>query len=455
MKSISFKNFRKYGDFPEMSLGRLNIFVGQNNSGKSTTIKAMLLALINADRTRVEDPQPSFSFINSLDAHTHLGDLQQNKHDILESPSFSIKIGDSVMSFELEKVSKNNKDHIFFSVPLYKLVLDFPKYCARIVHDSVYEFSFSLAGLQAFYDDLPVYCDEFAPSVRALLWDLQQRSTKETITVTIIVNELHDYTILNGPDLSAHGREGLLFFVERMLYAADKDFHSYRIEFIEAHSASHNELLNEEDKNNYLAQTVAKYIAAQVMPDSAAHQFVLRWLDNLNVGLDFRITRPFIEVLKVDIMDSSATWRPLGLMGTGSIQLFILLLRIAIAIQDRKKVIIFVEEPEQNLHPALQSLLAEMFLDAIKISGNNIQFIVETHSEYMVRRTQVIVSRMIRGGTCDIDTINNDIKVYYFPENDIPYSMEYRNTGQFEHQFGPGFFDEAGKNYRALLEQNL
>ncbi|TAE07506.1 MAG: hypothetical protein EAY72_14040, partial [Bacteroidetes bacterium] len=47
---------------------------------------------------------------------------------------------------------------------------------------------------------------------------------------------------------------------------------------------------------------------------------------------------------------------------------------------------IIVEEPEANLHPNFQSLLAEMFVDAVKTFG--IQFIIETHSEYLIRKLQ-------------------------------------------------------------------
>jgi hypothetical protein len=50
---------------------------------------------------------------------------------------------------------------------------------------------------------------------------------------------------------------------------------------------------------------------------------------------------------------------------------------------------IAVEEPEIHLHPDYQAKLAEMFMAA---SEYNIHFIVETHSEYLIRKSQVIVS---------------------------------------------------------------
>jgi hypothetical protein len=57
---------------------------------------------------------------------------------------------------------------------------------------------------------------------------------------------------------------------------------------------------------------------------------------------------------------------------------------------------IVVEEPEIHLHPNYQSLLADMFVEAYE--RYNIHFVIETHSEYMLRHIQVIVARMFKKG---------------------------------------------------------
>lgn len=54
--------------------------------------------------------------------------------------------------------------------------------------------------------------------------------------------------------------------------------------------------------------------------------------------------------------------------------------------------IIFIEQPEIHLHPAAQAQLADVIIDAINMSENgnkrNIQIILETHSEHLLRRLQ-------------------------------------------------------------------
>ena len=48
--------------------------------------------------------------------------------------------------------------------------------------------------------------------------------------------------------------------------------------------------------------------------------------------------------------------------------------------------IILLEQPEIHLHPSVQSGLADVFIDAVK--NRNIQIIVESHSEHLLRRLQ-------------------------------------------------------------------
>jgi predicted ATPase len=94
--------------------------------------------------------------------------------------------------------------------------------------------------------------------------------------------------------------------------------------------------------------------------------------------------------------------------------------------------IIMIEEPETNLHPRLQSLLADMFYDAY--NEFKIRFLLETHSEYLIRKTQTIINK-----THDIEAF----KVYYIVFREGLYEMRYREDGKFMDEFGTGFFDES------------
>jgi hypothetical protein len=114
---------------------------------------------------------------------------------------------------------------------------------------------------------------------------------------------------------------------------------------------------------------------------------------------------------------------------------------------DRKlfKNIILVEEPEAFLHPDWQSKLADFFAYCIK--KFNVQFFIETHSEYLVRRLQVLTAKK--------EISPNDSVIYYFnpPEMKVRIKeLHIREDGMMDDDFGPRFFDESIRSTVDLLK---
>lgn len=103
---------------------------------------------------------------------------------------------------------------------------------------------------------------------------------------------------------------------------------------------------------------------------------------------------------------------------------------------------IIIEEPEIHLHPKFQSLLLDMFAEARE--KYNIHFIIETHSEYLIRRLQVRVAEK--------KISPDDVSVIYVDEDRHPYNMGLKENGKFERDFGPGFLDEADNEAIRLFD---
>lgn len=103
---------------------------------------------------------------------------------------------------------------------------------------------------------------------------------------------------------------------------------------------------------------------------------------------------------------------------------------------------ISIEEPENHLHPKFQSLLADMIVDAYK--NYHVEFIVETHSEYLIRKLQTLVAKK--------ELTPNEVSLQYVYEASPekrpigePHvkNIPLREDGILLEPFGPGFLDEA------------
>ena len=101
---------------------------------------------------------------------------------------------------------------------------------------------------------------------------------------------------------------------------------------------------------------------------------------------------------------------------------------------------IAIEEPEIHLHPKYQSLLAEMFYEAYK--EYNIQFIIETHSEYLLRKIQTLVgARNLSPEEVSMVYVEDDEEVKKGAQK--VRRIPVKEDGRLAAPFGPGFYDEA------------
>lgn len=103
---------------------------------------------------------------------------------------------------------------------------------------------------------------------------------------------------------------------------------------------------------------------------------------------------------------------------------------------------VLIEEPEANLHPAWQSKLADLFVEASEAFGLN--FIIETHSEYLIRKLQNLVARKaLRNDLVQIIYFDNQQNNKRVSDKELMYSIKIKEDGTLSRGFGPGFFDEA------------
>lgn len=181
--------------------------------------------------------------------------------------------------------------------------------------------------------------------------------------------------------------------------------------------------------------------------------FVNEWLKRFRIGDKLEIVGTDEDLgVKVYLVKNGSK-RLLADEGYGITQLISILLQIEVnnhkfhSLDDNleevdvwSKNIICIEEPEVHLHPMYQSLLADLFVEAYQ--KFNTRFIIETHSEYLIRKLQVLVADKENA------LVPNDISLNYVEkdENGVSHNRQIKIQvdGRLDGSFGKGFYDEAG-----------
>ena len=563
MKSISFKNFRRFADFPEFKFGDITILVGGNNAGKSTLLKALILLVDNMKELRSQKDdifewnKPVFSFdmdhIHQLNLGT-LGRALRIGSDIENELQFTATIGNFRITFD---AGNSSYDLNLPTVPTSIRIEDLKR---NVVFDTEWagRMSVEFKGIE---DDNFSNRSEIEDEIVNLEKELnttddlgriaslneqleklnkvknaqteKSESSTSGYACTVVSNYINliadqDYSIPSNPlarmvyqwvayqltkpglaqwrpvnlddesevealekfkastslsdlvegkgeqnpyeDFHAEEEAGTFFhddheanhilledkvtMLRDIAFELENTLHRLNdfdeVYYIQAHAITQRVLYSIDNRNDHMAKVLHRFARENILKGTEPDRFLCEWLAKFDIGLDYRIKSIAGEGYTVEVETSEGVWQHIADLGMGSNQLVTLLFELATLLKvkgNRQYPFIIVEEPEQNLHPKIQSKLADLFSDLNKDRG--FKFLIETHSEYLIRRTQVLVSNMELNEN-DMDT-QNPFKVYYFPSEGNPYDMRYLPNGHFEEAFGEGFFDEAGKWTRELV----
>ena len=247
--------------------------------------------------------------------------------------------------------------------------------------------------------------------------------------------------------------EGKKTAIKNIAEEIERVINSQSIEYIYAHSVYQDSVYAKcANSSDYTKRTIHEFYTSRISKGDEEFTLIEDWLKELKIGTSLKVipykgdnySLVIFDKENPEVASDKRKGYPGGIdladKGMGSIQLVILLLRLATLIRKYKgqQLTVLLEEPEQNLHPAVQSQLADLIFIINKDYG--VRFILETHSEYLVRHTQVLAARLFKDGLYGIP-----FKVFYITgENDHPYDdMGFQKNGKFEKAFGSGFFNVA------------
>lgn len=196
------------------------------------------------------------------------------------------------------------------------------------------------------------------------------------------------------------------------------------------------------------------------------HDYLPFWLNEFGIGKNLLLSPEDMafenDIFTAYVTQDDNTKTNLINMGTGVGQVISLIL-LPFYVYDNygfpkdkcyfKDCSLYIEEPETNLHPLWQSKLMDLLVCIWEKFG--ITFIIESHSEYMVRKLQYL--------TANKELLPEHSVIYYFCNpNDFKEGepqireLKIRKDGILDGEFGNGFYDEATRLTVDLLKlQNL
>lgn len=507
MNTIGFDNFRKFTNFPPIQLGGITLLIGGNNSGKSTLVKALLLMRdfltqkITKTGNIFEALTPELRFDSN---YIHIGSFKRafcnkcsNEESMITFTTgigqflFKVKVkGDRLKDSSLPFVSKltiidNQRgielDYDYLSHLMKATFL--PNEETKAKNQQIDFLKQQLAELekrqvnQTNLDEIIKIKDEMSSieaKIRAIgnAEDENELSLSFNMAFTLdvvggllipeLVRQFSKYSMqgTTGDKRTAQYKEeegnknilkGKSSSLNSMADDLDRLLSFEQVEYIYAHSANQQVLYNIKDSNDFLSKTIHEFCMSRISEGDMEYTFIQKWMDIFDIGTSFAIKSVAGEAYQVNITDTDNDTVQLADKGMGSIQMMILLLRLATLIRKYKgsttPVTVLIEEPEQNLHPAFQSLLANLFTEVYSLY--NLRLIIETHSEYLVRRSQTLVAKnYVKDG----EFINNPFAVFYLDNAIGVYEMKYELNGKFAREFGSGFFDVSDNEALELFD---
>lgn len=490
INNIYFQNYRIFEGQQKFNLKPINFLVGPNSSGKSSIFKALLLL-----KSNITNDLQILDFSNTKH---NLGSFENTVNKKCSSKDltfgFDATINDG-SPYSFNKISFTSKRSIY-NVLIedsdkdvnVKILLTYAKndISGKLRKVEIYKENDEKPFLKLeignpneefhrLYFNHPVILKNkilneiFIRSVIRDKYSLEKTNTnfnyKTSVNLTVnenkiskyydepilVFSNLYDEFLDNNIRLN-FSREIHRFLKGMPLRRILKDF-SYLIEnteYIEAVRANTKRLYTNDSQGTSFNELILEYQSREISQKSIA--FTNKWLKLFGIadGVKFDNVEGVANTVYLVKGNEKIA---LADLGYGITQFLPILMKISLEEPIQKKSYnivkktILLEEPETNLHPKLQSLLADFIVDAI--NNFEIRFIIETHSEYIIRKLQIL--------TAEKKIFPASSAIYYFNEpgastDEQIIAIDILENGSLSKDFGDGFFDEASELKFQLLK---
>lgn len=414
IESLEFANFRSWDRFPETGLKKITAFFGTNSSGKTSILGMLLLikqTLESSDRSQVlniggendyiqlgsygdlvyghdqqkslkikfnlkflkgiviNDPEKRKELLLKGDRLSFETDIHQTSLKKLYVQGFSYTFANNTFTFR-----KKERDRYDYSL-IAKSAGDSAKVKIRRTTGRVWPLPEPIK-FHGFPDQIRTYYQN-----AGFLFDLQ-----------LAIEEFFSRVYYLGP---------LREYPQRQYTwtgAQPADVGQRGEKFIDALLSSRMQGLKIDPGYKYKKIPVENYVASWLKKLGLIESFAIDEIaDGSNIyQVKVKKNRSSSEVLITDV-------------GFGVSQILPIL---TLCFYVKEGSTLLIEQPEIHLHPKVQSGLADVFIDAVK--KKNIQIIIESHSEYLLKRLQRRIAE---------EELSNERIASFFCTNDGEHSI--------------------------------
>jgi energy-coupling factor transporter ATP-binding protein EcfA2 len=477
MITLSINNFRGFQN-QEIDLSKFNILIGENCSGKSSLIK--LLLAMKQSLESPNDQQSNFTFSGD---YSDLGSYHESvfNHQANRKISFKFKFHEDYLKFYLKEIPSiavileddinNSTQKRILRRVIEKKSLGFLK--NKIDKETTVEFQFT-SELDKHYkiktiffnkklgevkiqipkksetrDDQYIYtpsssCDislKHFPSKKTYLLK-NVRFDKSGFLSVIWGHSLRDIINQECKELDFEQKQELFYHLSYFFVTQNyiTDFLK-RIDYINPILSKPERIFFKGDvKRLYRQNNIEKVVKMLEKKKHEDSDFITLFSDLL---ADFGIIDDIllkgdselpVQELKVKIND---LWSNIADVGYGvALQLPILFEALYSENMSHENRIIIIEQPEVHIHPRLQAKLIEV-LSRLNV---NTSYIIETHSEHIVRKLQSIVKKGQNNITPEV------VAITYFTKEKKQLLMQKHHidkNGILSPKIPSGFFDST------------
>lgn len=450
---MSLVNFKAFKDSGTVDLKKINVFLGQNSSGKSSFLKALLILkntlhendnntalYLNNDTGPFgsilygKSDKPHITFEMGFDDNEKISEFRDVLNDKTFITLMLVRMKKNIKTFnEYEEVAK--KEFVNYTKNSIKTVkVTFKETQKKPSTVEEFELTFSNKDTCRIYMERNAYYIQY-----------NDFNFKNKPNLLLPNKFLFDFNLTKTHNINDHDAD-MLFKILLAIKEVEVKLQNFakRVIHIEPFRDKPERLkLITNFKFNSVGSRGENTISTLIGLDNESNtnskrsnvtikKSMNKWLNEFDLAETIEV-----EESKNNQYLLTVTNKYTGIkcniadVGVGTSQLLPIIIE---SINTPNDTVLFIEEPETHIHPNAQAKLGQLFVDcALK---QNKSFFIETHSMYLVKQLQISVAKG--------DIKADDVGIYYFQQSSEGTNiknLKLQGNGQFAEEIPKGFFD--------------